>query len=130
MAIVPFDRHVPSLNGGDRADIRLVAIKANPRANTQLFGLFVCHFFILLSIPAGKNKAARPFAKCDATLRIRKLAEILTEGDICPISSLGRSGPERPICVGIGPGPDAANHAVARGLCGAAIPERLLCIAA
>jgi hypothetical protein len=54
MAIVPFDRHVPSLNGGDRANIRLIAIKANPRADAQLSGLFVCHFFILLSVPAGK----------------------------------------------------------------------------
>jgi hypothetical protein len=84
MAIVPFDSHVPSLNGGDRANIRLVAIKANPRANTQLFGLFVCHFLSYSQFrPANKAALAICEMRCHAPY-LEALAEILTEGEGLP----------------------------------------------
>jgi hypothetical protein len=33
MAVIPFDRDVSGVDGGDLATIRLIAIKANERAN-------------------------------------------------------------------------------------------------
>ena len=94
-----------------------------------------CLFVILLSYSQFRPADKAALAICEMRCRApypEALAEILAEGDNCLISSLGRSGQEHPDCLifTIVPAPDAANHAVARGLCGAAIPERLLCIAA